>query len=289
MHYNVSNYSLDISNITLSSPYSTMPLCEGCFSEFTRDGYTRHIAQSNSPACQAQLDSYHRGAQVSDDEDESDDDDDDVPARPFTGDFFGVYDLMEVDGDEGEEEQGGGDVAPEDSDREDEESVGSVVDDELDEALRPHWEAPSLPIQPSAHNDSVPVTPSISENVSDDRNTAHTFASQPRKRFESALRQEIHREHITAHFPRAGEKLAVSQREDMPDEPADNSSDPRAYRLYEALLATQGILDQNNTYSPFVSKLDYEVGKWGKTRGLSSTALAELLSIDGVSPDSSMA
>ncbi len=36
------------------------------------------------------------------------------------------------------------------------------------------------------------------------------------------------------------------------------------------------------TYAPFSSRLDWEVAKWAKLRGLGSTAFSDLLSIDGV-------
>ena len=39
----------------------------------------------------------------------------------------------------------------------------------------------------------------------------------------------------------------------------------------------------DNIYAPFTSKLDWEIARWGKTRGGSSTAFNELLGIDGVS------
>jgi hypothetical protein len=41
--------------------------------------------------------------------------------------------------------------------------------------------------------------------------------------------------------------------------------------------------DVDNIYAPFTSQLDWEVARWGKIRGGSSTAFNELLAIDGVS------
>lgn len=38
-----------------------------------------------------------------------------------------------------------------------------------------------------------------------------------------------------------------------------------------------------NVYTPFSSKLDWEVAKWAKLRGPSSTAFTELMGIEGVS------
>jgi hypothetical protein len=44
-----------------------------------------------------------------------------------------------------------------------------------------------------------------------------------------------------------------------------------------------GMLDRMNTWSPFSSRLDWEVARWAKLRGPSSTAFSELLAINGVS------
>jgi hypothetical protein len=41
--------------------------------------------------------------------------------------------------------------------------------------------------------------------------------------------------------------------------------------------------NQENTYHPFASKMDWEVARWAKLCGLSLTALSDLLAIEGVS------
>lgn len=41
--------------------------------------------------------------------------------------------------------------------------------------------------------------------------------------------------------------------------------------------------DQENIYHPFSSKMDWDVARWAKLCGLSSTALSDLLAIEGVS------
>lgn len=43
------------------------------------------------------------------------------------------------------------------------------------------------------------------------------------------------------------------------------------------------ISDPGNPYSPFASKLEWEIAYWAKTRGPSSTAFTELMKIEGVS------
>jgi hypothetical protein len=40
---------------------------------------------------------------------------------------------------------------------------------------------------------------------------------------------------------------------------------------------------QENLYAPFTSQLDWEVAKWAKMRGPSSTSFTELMALDGVS------
>jgi hypothetical protein len=60
-----------------------------------------------------------------------------------------------------------------------------------------------------------------------------------------------------------------------------------------AVYANQNYMDENTSYtsrignpdnpfSPFVSKIDWEIAHWAKTRGPSSTAFTELMSIEGV-------
>ncbi|KAG6808332.1 hypothetical protein H0H92_004461, partial [Tricholoma furcatifolium] len=57
------------------------------------------------------------------------------------------------------------------------------------------------------------------------------------------------------------------------------STDPleNGEQSYQARLG-----DSRNPYAPFVSRIDWEVAKWAKTRGPGSTSFTELLSIDGV-------
>ncbi len=45
---------------------------------------------------------------------------------------------------------------------------------------------------------------------------------------------------------------------------------------------TQVADEESNTYAQFKSQLDWEIARWAKLRGPSSTALSELLSIAGV-------
>ena len=46
---------------------------------------------------------------------------------------------------------------------------------------------------------------------------------------------------------------------------------------------TSQISNPENPFSPFSSKIDWEIAHWAKTRGPSSTAFTELMSIEGVS------
>jgi len=46
--------------------------------------------------------------------------------------------------------------------------------------------------------------------------------------------------------------------------------------------------DSDNKWAPFTSRIDYEVAKWAKLHGASSTAFSDLLAIDRVSLISKM-
>ncbi|TBU37260.1 hypothetical protein BD309DRAFT_995194 [Dichomitus squalens] len=55
-----------------------------------------------------------------------------------------------------------------------------------------------------------------------------------------------------------------------------------AYTLYANALSPESSLAEANIYYSFTSERDWKVGRWGKLRGPGSTALDELLAIEGV-------
>jgi hypothetical protein len=52
---------------------------------------------------------------------------------------------------------------------------------------------------------------------------------------------------------------------------------------YEAYSHALGPEDDINEWAPFSTRTEWEIARWAKLRGPSSTALSELLKIDGVS------
>jgi hypothetical protein len=59
-----------------------------------------------------------------------------------------------------------------------------------------------------------------------------------------------------------------------------------SYETYHHALANSNAVP--NVWAPFTSKIDWEIAKWAKLRGPGSTALSELLRIEGVSALSSV-
>jgi hypothetical protein len=51
-------------------------------------------------------------------------------------------------------------------------------------------------------------------------------------------------------------------------------------KVYEGIIGT---LKSKNIYAPFSSKLEWEIAKWAKIQGPSSTAFSDLIKIDDVS------
>jgi hypothetical protein len=52
---------------------------------------------------------------------------------------------------------------------------------------------------------------------------------------------------------------------------------------YEDYRSDTTVDTTDNLYAPFASKVDWEVARWAKLRGPGSTAVTELMEIDGVS------
>lgn len=61
--------------------------------------------------------------------------------------------------------------------------------------------------------------------------------------------------------------------------PAPSLTEAPGYAGYRHKFADS----EANFWAPFTSQLDWEVARWAKLRGPGSTALSELLKLDGVS------
>ena len=143
--------------------------------------------------------------------------------------------------------------APSDEDEwEDEDSDGE--DDDLDngsESSHPGWEPPISTTDidaMSVSSDNVDSGPSPSY-VPPEELRERTWVAPKVTKFPS---------------PHAGKPLRS----------VDPANDIYATRL--------GNHSESNPYRPFASKIDWEVAKWAKLRGPSSTSLADLLKIEGV-------
>lgn len=268
-------------------------ICNGCHRSFSHTGYANHILQSSRVACRDQaLRQLEQAQQLLERPREAlmvprpsqqpirtenmpavtKASDVELPPIAFEGDYFGdagdysAFDLGWVaehgrggEGDMGVEED---DEWPEDSsdDNSDEE-----LDADMDESLQQHWEPAPQPL-------ALPTqaTDDIMENV-----PLHPGASQ-RNRMEAALRRPVIITPYTAVSALAGQPVLFAP------------SPPTGYAAYaSALAATMGGdtvgYELKSPYHPFLSKLEWEIARWAKTRSPSSTALSELLGIEGVS------
>ena len=68
--------------------------------------------------------------------------------------------------------------------------------------------------------------------------------------------------------------------------PGPHAGEPVGSALpsHNAYATSLGDSSPSNPYSPFASKIDWEVAQWAKLRGPSSTSFADLLKVDGVRP-----
>ncbi len=264
-----------------------MVLCTGCFTDFPRGSYARHIALTLNPACRTAA-SAHRptgvddpvdddlppphdpGANLGDtgaamnvdnDEDDNDPDMDYRPPEPIH-DFFGTNYMAAELGLELEEGRNEDDPINKAQSLSDSDSDKSDDEFSPDEADEPGWEAPAGEgpnIDDGSEEDGEEEVEVEDERIEGDEHDLRT-------RVEAALRQQIYVEHFPSEF--AGQPVPEQARL------------PSGYGDYQTRLPHIG--DPNNKYSPFTNKLDWCVGRWAKVRGPGSTAVSELLEIPGV-------
>jgi hypothetical protein len=167
-----------------------------------------------------------------------------------SGDFFGNYD-DDTMGDSG------GTNAPEntqptDEDDEDEDDAAAL------NAEQEHGLEPPRTITPPPLEDD-PTTPDMEDPSPDD-------SLHDRGRAEPSLENHPY----IVKFPDKAAGAVYS------------SSGLTENQHYEQKVGDES---QMNPYAPFASKLEWEIGRWAKLRGPSSTAFNELMAIEGVSPN----
>lgn len=239
-------------------------LCTGCHQTFTSRGFASHVAQATQEICRAQHRSQlAQATQVRPTLFSPPIQQDPPTPRQFQGDYFGPassyaaedFEWSEDEGDEHEEPEGSMDENG--SDDED-------LDAELQESLRSHWE-PALPVlvEPTTYsNMSVEYGTLTEDGVAPV--TPSTFSPQRRERLEAALCRTIHRTCF-------------------PSEVAGKRITSRAAGYGDYASKVKDGQPNRGPYAPFLSKLESDVAMWAKLRGPGSTALTELLSIEGVS------
>ncbi|KAG2110326.1 uncharacterized protein F5147DRAFT_752967 [Suillus discolor] len=152
-------------------------------------------------------------------------------------------------------------------------------EDDSDNDINDHdeWEPPAAPAPSShsaEHHDTnnhdewePPVVPAPAHN-----DALHPpTADQGQDAFHMAQRRLLEHEQvpIVVHYPdqRAGQ-------------PIDSAIKQPSNITYHAQLNGSSA---DNIYAPFASKLDWEMARWAKLQGSSSTAFSELVSIEGLS------
>ena len=183
--------------------------------------------------------------------------------------FEGMPPLVDSDSDDEEEDSDDDEDSDEEEDSDDDyrdnerglSEMDLPQDEEItrqaifDAAERSQASSPTLPQSPI--NVSPPNSPTNQPSV-----------SVGRENVENQLRQPVVVQSFKEHFPdsKAGEPKPKS---------AQKST---SFTTYGSKV--QG--SEANPYAPFTNRINWEIAKWAKLRGPSSTAFSELLNIDGV-------
>lgn len=239
-----------------------------------RSGIRNHQQQSSDPSCKKPLciplHEPEESDVTMDNNDRMDDLDFGVDPR---GDFFGDYeDYVEDDVEDDSEGDGYEENQAHDGDDEDDNlEDGEDIDEPfLEPDLLPN---PAMTAsedgedidEPSLEPERLP-NPVAVMTASSDNDEVSGSATQRANRLRGGAEVELKNKPYIVKFKK-GKAGAVYTNLGCVDENT-------AYTLQ--------IGNQDNIFSPFSSKIEWEIALWAKTRGPSSTAFTELMSIEGV-------
>ncbi|KAG1775652.1 hypothetical protein EV702DRAFT_1199136 [Suillus placidus] len=230
--------------LTMNGPgYHMCPACGR--DDLTVTGLSQHIAKSRNPRCHAL---YSQSRSRTNNKAELAIDDTEAELALDEGDYNGIYNE-----DEFERSASAASEHAADSDEED-----------FDEHLLFEPECEAAPLQPQADEDN-------DSNLLDD---VFAFEDDELEDIQQNTRQDVEARaqgqsgfvRVPYPDPRAGRSML------------HGSVDHGANVAYGAHLA-----NDENPYHPFNSQIEWEVARWAKLRGATSTAFSDLLSINGVS------
>ena len=227
-----------------------MVQCVGCNQEFSASGYTMHVARTTTSICRAVYNKRFQVALTDNQVDDIDIDMDTAGSQRFEGDFFGNYQAVDFDWRQDEEKDDDVEMEGEDTEMEEEDNDND----------------PSVDFEQTTLSVDMP-----SEQVSDTRGApqSETQTSQPLVHSEAQPGTPFPKEdYIVEAFPgdTAGMPLEFT------------TAHQSRFEDYRRRLNS----DADAVYAPFTSRTDWEIARWAKIRGPSSSAFDELLQIDGV-------
>ncbi|KAJ6475468.1 hypothetical protein C8R45DRAFT_1102753 [Mycena sanguinolenta] len=230
-----------------------MPECSGCRTIFIRRAFASHLAKTTNPSCVKVREAAENNLSDSDSEEEFGPVADTFPTggNKFEGDLFGDdytqddFNYLSDDTSDSENEPDMDEDDPIAADR------GAAEDALAAEG----WEPLRCVAEPGEDSEMEDICPET---------------APPAREIRKVAEDRFHEKPTMVKFPgngpatRAGEPIS-------PDRSASTEEQ------YSKILGATG-----NIYSPFTSKMDWEVARWAKLRGSGSTAFTDLLKIEGV-------
>ncbi|KAI9439656.1 hypothetical protein H4582DRAFT_2110965 [Lactarius indigo] len=220
--------------------------CRGCGRKrLKRSGIVQHCSRSNDPRCQSYL-AQLRSAKL-------------VRTNPSQVRYAGVHPVENV-----------GDIISEDTVDNGPYSAmdGAVIAGSGDDSISSEDEGGTASDKYSSDSDTAPIA-------------QHDIGLEPRCGL-----SEQERPQDDDSLQRRGEVGPVLERRPKVTRyPGGNAGVAHSKKnmtenqKYEAKV---GDVSQSNPYAPFASSLDWQIAKWAKLRGPSSTAFTEMMAIDGV-------
>ncbi|OJT06023.1 hypothetical protein TRAPUB_1712, partial [Trametes pubescens] len=193
----------------------------------------------------------------------------DDPVVPFEGDYYGAYSGDDFDYfDEYIDPNDGRENRSEDSDSE-ERRRDRMEDEEDNDNDAANLEAENGWKPPPAHPPppgEAPGAPTAVDHAQEPPENDMPARHIPDRAQQSRAHEHLHTKTFKVPFP--GNRAGA---------PTDQRRERSAYETYQARIDAVN----ENPYAPFISRMDWEFARWAKNRGPGSTAVSELLQIEG--------
>lgn len=254
-----------VGNINITKAFTMLIICNGCGQSLKRNGIKNHIHTSTDPRCHISALRHHE----------------DSSAEGPSGTFYGAQNMAAIDKlDDEMVVEASGDFFGDYIDYASNDFQGFDSDDDENTYQKPTDNNHDTEME-DLDEDILDAANANQEVGLEPERTHNQVVQQPEDENEENSRSETINEAIRL---RGGAEESLGQKPvavKFPGRQAGAIYSREAANLNDEYMTKIG--NPENIFAPFSSQMEWEIARWAKLRGPSSTAFTELMKIDGVS------